>query len=236
LSALPPVVVLRVAEHHADLHADLVDEDDERVGALDVGGELAQRLAHEAGLQAHLRLAHLSLDLGLGRERRDGVDHDDVHGSRAHQHVRDLERLLAVVRLREQQLGSIHAQALRVLRIQRVLRVDEGGGAARLLCVGDDLERERGLARGFRTVDLDHAAARKAADAERHVQAQRAGGDDLDGLVHVRIAHLHDRALAELLLDLRKRGCERLRLVVVHLGGVVLRAGDDFEHLNYPIG
>ena len=36
---------LGVAEHDADLHADLVDEDDDGVGALDVAGELAQRLA-----------------------------------------------------------------------------------------------------------------------------------------------------------------------------------------------
>ena len=33
---------LGVAEHHADLHADLVDEDDDRVRALDVARELAQ--------------------------------------------------------------------------------------------------------------------------------------------------------------------------------------------------
>src|SRR5690606_27779794 len=42
----------RVAEHHADLHADLVDEDDDRVRAFDVAGELAQRLRHEAGVQS----------------------------------------------------------------------------------------------------------------------------------------------------------------------------------------
>src|SRR5690606_8271999 len=48
---------LRAAEHHADLHADLVDEDHQRVGTLDVGGQLAQRLAHQAGLQADVRVA-----------------------------------------------------------------------------------------------------------------------------------------------------------------------------------
>src|SRR5687768_14444131 len=52
---------LGVAEHDADFHADLIDEDDQRIGALDVGGELAQRLAHETRLQAHLRFAHLAL-------------------------------------------------------------------------------------------------------------------------------------------------------------------------------
>src|SRR5688500_7670353 len=95
---------LRVAEHHADLHADLVDEDHQGIGALDVGGELPQRLAHQARLQAHLRLAHLALDLGFGRERRHRVDDDHVDRSRTHQHVGDLERLLARVRLRDQQV------------------------------------------------------------------------------------------------------------------------------------
>src|SRR5262249_19858727 len=39
---------LRVAEHDADLHADLIDEDDHRVRLGDGPGELAQRMAHEA--------------------------------------------------------------------------------------------------------------------------------------------------------------------------------------------
>src|SRR6185312_2966012 len=105
---------LRVAEHHADLHADLVDEDDDGVGALDVAGELAQRLRHQARLQADLHLPHLTLDLRLRRERRDGVDHDDVHRIGAHQHVGDLERLLAGVGLRDQQIADIDAELLRI--------------------------------------------------------------------------------------------------------------------------
>jgi hypothetical protein len=40
----------RAAEHDADLHTDLVDEDDDGVRALDVAGELAQRLRHETGM------------------------------------------------------------------------------------------------------------------------------------------------------------------------------------------
>src|SRR5438309_1540254 len=75
---------LGVAEHDADLHADLVDEDDERVGALDVGGELPQRLAHQPRLQTHLRLAHFALDLGLRPER----------GRRVHLHDGTLAELL----------------------------------------------------------------------------------------------------------------------------------------------
>ena len=45
---------LGVAEHHPDLEADLVDEDHHAARLADRGGELAQGLAHEAGLQAHL--------------------------------------------------------------------------------------------------------------------------------------------------------------------------------------
>src|SRR5439155_4882612 len=74
LEGIAPGGGLGVAEHDADLHADLVDEDHQRIGALDVGGELPQRLAHQPRLQAHLRLAHLALDLGLGGERRDRID------------------------------------------------------------------------------------------------------------------------------------------------------------------
>src|SRR6266852_5718548 len=100
---------LGVAEHDADLHADLVDEDDERVGALDVGGELPQRLAHQPRLQTHLRLAHFALDLGLRRERRDRIDHDHVDRPGAHQHVGDFERLLAGVGLGNQKLLDLDA-------------------------------------------------------------------------------------------------------------------------------
>src|SRR5690606_25640486 len=59
---------LRVAEHHADLHAKLVREDHRGVAVLDRTRELAQRLAHQAGLQANVRVAHFALDLGAGHE------------------------------------------------------------------------------------------------------------------------------------------------------------------------
>src|SRR5690606_33418886 len=64
-------------------------------------------------------------------------------------------------------------------------------------------------------VDLDHAAARQATDAECDVEAERAGRDRLDTFIAV-IAHAHHGALAELLLDLAEGGCECAALVVVH--------------------
>ena len=73
----------RVAEHDADLLAQLVDEDEARLRLRDDAGELAQRLRHEARLQAHLRFAHLAFDFGARHERRDRVDDDDVDAVRS---------------------------------------------------------------------------------------------------------------------------------------------------------
>ena len=48
----------------------------------------------------------------------------------AHQHVGDLERLLAGVRLGDQQLVDVHAEVAGVRGVERVLGVDERGDAA----------------------------------------------------------------------------------------------------------
>src|SRR5690348_1768138 len=206
---------LRAAEHHADLHADLVDEDHQGAGLLDVGGELAQRLAHQAGMQADVGVAHLALDFRLRRQRSDRVDHDHVDRARAHQHVGDFQRLLAGVRLRYQQVVDLDAELLGIGRIERMLGVDERRGAAGTLATGDRLQGHGGLAGRLRPVDLDYAAARQTADTEGDVQPQRSGGNRLDGFVDA-IAHAHDGALAELLFDLAEGGGERLALVVIH--------------------
>ena len=67
-----------------------------------------------------------------------------------------------------------------IARVERVLGVDEAADAAGLLRLRHDLQGERGLAGGFRSVDLDDAPARQPADAERDVEAERARGDRLD--------------------------------------------------------
>src|SRR5512135_873043 len=193
---------LGIAEHYADLHPDLVDEDDQHVRPLDVRRQLAQRLAHQARLQARQLVAHLTFDLGLGHQRRNRIDDDDVDASRADEHVGDLQPLLAGVGLRDQQVADVDAQLPCVDGIERVLGVDVGGGAACLLDLGDDLQAQRGLARGFRTVDLDDAAPRQATDAERDVEPERPGRHHLQVVLDLGIAHFHDRALAELLFDL----------------------------------
>ena len=179
----------------------------------DRAGELAHRLAHQARLQAGERIAHLAFEFGLGRQRRDRVDHQHVDGAGAHQRVGDLERLLAAVGLRDQQLVDLDAELAGIVRIERMLGVDEGGDAAVLLRLGDDMQRQRGLARAFRPEDFDDAAARQAADAERDIEAERTGRDRFD-LGDGALAELHHRALAEIALDLAQR-C-RQRLVLIH--------------------
>src|SRR5690606_27493722 len=69
----------RVAEHDAYLHADLVDENNDGLGARDYRRELAQGLRHKARLLADVALAHVALYFVLGRQCRHRVDDDDVH-------------------------------------------------------------------------------------------------------------------------------------------------------------
>ena len=98
-----------------------------------------------------------------------------------------------------------------------MLGVDEGRDPAQPLRLGDDVERERRLARRLRAVDLGHAPARQAADAEGGVERQRAGRDDGDLLERPARAQPHDGALAELSLDLRDRQLEGLPPIVLAL-------------------
>ena len=98
-----------------------------------------------------------------------------------------------------------------------MLGVDERALPAGLLRLGDDLRGEGGLPGGLRAEDLDDAAAGDAADAEGVVERDRAGRDGVDGDVRG-VAHLHDGALPELLLDLLHREVEGLLL---RLAGVL---------------
>src|SRR4051794_40966192 len=66
------------AEHDADLLPQLVDEDHGRAGVVEGTGHLAQRLAHQPGLEADVAVAHLALDLGARHQGGHRVDHDQV--------------------------------------------------------------------------------------------------------------------------------------------------------------
>ena len=92
-----------------------------------------------------MRVAHLALDLGLRRQRRHRVDRDDGERAGADEQLADLERLLAGVGLRDEELVDVHADALRVGGVHRMLGVDERADAAPALRLGDHVVDERRL-------------------------------------------------------------------------------------------
>ncbi len=196
---------------------------------------LRRGLAHQAGLQAGQAVAHLALDFRAGRERRHGVDHDDVHRARAHQGVADFQGLFAGVGLGHQQLVEVDPQLVGVGRVERVLGVDEARGAAGLLHLGHHVQGQGGLARAFRTVDLDDAPARQAADAQGHIEAERAGGDgfDLDDLAL--LAELHHRAFAKSSVDLGERRFQSALLIAVFFTHEAQHRLRHWRRPSYPI-
>src|SRR5262245_5153581 len=86
--------------------------------------------------------------------------------------------------------------------------VDERRHAPELLRFGNDLQRQRGLAGRLRPEDFDDPATRDAADAEGIVEADGAGRDRRNHRDGVLLPETHDRALAELFLDLAHRHLE----------------------------
>src|SRR5688572_30623023 len=88
------------------------------------------------------------------------------------------------------------------------------------------MQREGGLATALGTVDLGDAASRDAADAERQIEGDTAGGDGVDGH-RLAVAQLHDRALAKLPLDLRHRQLDR-SLALCHVGTSLNRVENMF--------
>ena len=214
---------LRATEHDADLLTDLVDEDQASPRLADVARQLAQRLAHEAGVESDVDVSHLPLELGPGDQRGDAVDDDDVESVGAHEHVGDLQGLLAGVRLRDEERVEVDAEPAGVGRVEGVLRVDEGRDAASLLGVGDDLQGQRRLARCLGAVDLDDPSPGHTADPQRHVEGEAPRGDDAD--VHpVLFSEIHDGPLTALLVDLLQCEVEGLlsQLLLLVLRG---RAG-----------
>ena len=177
------------------------------LGLAEDGGELAQRLAHEAGLHAHGGHAHLAFEFGLGHQRGHRIDDDDVDGSRTGQRLADGQSLFAGVGLGDQKFIDIHSKFLGVGRVQSVLSIDESSDTTGLLGVGDQVQHQSGFSGGFWTVDLHHTATGHAAHTQRKIDSECPGGDDLDGSGDLR-SEAHDRPLAVSLGDGGNGGIE----------------------------
>ena len=195
-------------------------------------GQLPQRLRHEPRLKTHVRIAHLPLDLRLRHQRRDRVDHENVDRLAAHEHIGDIQRILAAVRLGNQQIFNVDADLLRVTGVDRMLGVDDRAPAALRLRIGDDMQTERGFSARFGSENLDDAAGRNTSDAERKVERERTRADDRNILLgRARIAEAHDRPFAETLLDLADRNLKVLVAAAILIGGFVLF----FRHFRTPV-
>ena len=74
--------------------------------------------------------------------------------------------------------------------------VNERRQSAGLLGVGDDVQHERRFAGGFRPENFHNATARHAADAQRQVERERAGGNHINPGLRAGVAQPHDASLA----------------------------------------
>ncbi len=169
-------------------------------------------LAHQTGQGAHHRVADLAVQLGLRDQGGHGVDDQHVDGAGADQRLGNVQSLLAGIGLGNEQTVDVNAKGSGIGGLQGVLHVDIRGHAVVPLGGGHDVQGQGGLAGGLGTVDLHDPAPGNAADAQRQVQRQGAGGQGF----HVHgdiVAKAHDGALAVILLDLCNGGLQSLLLV-----------------------
>ena len=179
-------------------------------------GALAQRLGHEARLQTDAAIADFAFDFRLRHQSGHRVDDDGVNGVGANEHIADLKRLFARVRLRDKHLVDIDAEASGIGGIERMLGVNERHDAAQRLSLRENLQGKRGLAAGFRTVDFYDTPARHSPDTQGGIQRKSTGGDDAH-LQAVALAQLHDGALTELALNLFGGELENLIFILSHM-------------------
>ncbi|STW27715.1 Uncharacterised protein [Klebsiella michiganensis] len=77
-----------------------------------------------------MRVADFAFDFRFRRQRRNGVNDDNVYRTGTCQRVTDFQSLFAGIRLGAQQVVDIDAQLACVNRVQRVFRIDKRTGFA----------------------------------------------------------------------------------------------------------
>src|SRR6267143_3670227 len=98
--------------------------------------------------------------------------------------------------------------------------VDERGKPAALLRLCNNGERERGFAGRFRTENFNHSSPRKSTNAERAINENVAGRDDID-IDNLFVTQAHDCTVAVILGNLLNRQVE----IFVSCGGQFICAG-----------
>ena len=211
----------RVAVHHTDFFAQLVNKDADGVCFADDAGQLTQSLAHQAGLQANVGIAHFAFNFGFGHHGSNRVHNNSVNRAGAYQSFADFHGLLAGIRLADQQAVNVNAKGAGIGGIQGVLNVDKGNLAAQLLGFSQNMQGQGGFTGRFRPIYLNDASAWQAADAQRQVQPQAAGGNGIH--LHGNVGpKLHHGAFAKLLFDLGQCRLQRCLFIPCRAGGELL--------------
>ena len=109
--------------------------------------KLAQGLAHQPGLHARQRIAHLALKFRPRRQCRDRIDDKNVDSAGSDQRVGNFQRLLAGVGLGDQKVVEIDPKLAGIDGIERVLGIDKGADAATALRLGHRMKRQCRLSR-----------------------------------------------------------------------------------------
>src|SRR5262245_27293126 len=78
-------VVVEATEHNTDLLANLVDEDQTRIGTSDNRRQLSQCLRHQPRLQSGQTVAHITFEFGSWSEGCYRIDDQNIDGVRADQ-------------------------------------------------------------------------------------------------------------------------------------------------------
>ena len=175
----------------------MVDENDAATGFVAYCGEFTHCLRHKSCLKTDAAVADFAVDFCLRSKRRDAVHDDKVDAVASDKRFGNVQSLFAAVGLRDVQVVDLNAESLRVIRIERVLRVDKRRHTALFLCFCDHMKRDGRFARRFGPVNFDNSAARNAAYAESDVKSKTARGDCFD-LLNFGLAEFHNRALTEL--------------------------------------
>jgi len=113
-----------------------------------------------------------------------------------------------------------------------VLDVDERSEATAFLRLRDHGQRKRGFAGGFRTENFDDPAAGKSADAQRAINQNVPGRNNVD-IDYFVVTETHDGAIAVILGDLLNGEIE----IFVAGGGHLVFAGllSGFSGLNSTV-
>ena len=77
-------------------------------------------------------VAHLALDLGAWGQRRDQIDDEDIDRAGTDERVGDFERLLAGIRLGNQEVVELDAELARIAGVEGMLGIDEAANPAGL--------------------------------------------------------------------------------------------------------